>query len=116
MKHNSNFKYDLKLGKIGEKYLATILQDRMIEVKTDYKANKTGNVFVEYHSRDKPSGISTSQSEFYAFVLSNDLIILITLSKLKAICRPYLNTPRDVEGGDNDTSKGILLPITELIN
>ena len=115
MEHNNDFRYDLKLGQIGEKYLAEILTNKKIEVKTDFKAMKTGNVFIEYRSRGKPSGISTSESDFYAFILSNELIILIEKEKLKSLCRVYLNSNRDVKGGDSNTSKGILLPVKEII-
>jgi hypothetical protein len=34
---------------------------------------------------------------------------------LKKKCRKYLGTKRDVLGGDNNTSKGILLPVIELV-
>jgi len=114
MKYNSDFKYDLKLGQVGEKYLADILQNKKIEVKTDFKSLKTGNVFVEYESRGKPSGISTTQSEWYAFIVSNDIIKLITVSELKKKCRTHIGTSRDVLGGDNNTSKGILLKVSEI--
>jgi hypothetical protein len=36
------------------------------------------------------------------------------LDKLKSICREYLNTTKDIVGGDENTSKGILLPIIKL--
>jgi hypothetical protein len=39
---------------------------------------------------------------------------LIETKILKERCRKYLNTNRDKLGGDNNTSKGILLPINEL--
>lgn len=115
MKHNSDFKYDLKLGQIGERYLADILENQKIEVKTDLQANKTGNVFIEYESRNKPSGIAKTEAQFYTFILSNELIILIDTDSLKDICRGYLSTPKDIKGGDSNTSKGILLPVKELI-
>jgi hypothetical protein len=115
MDYNSDFRYDLKLGQIGEKYLGKILDNEKIEVKTDYQASDTGNLFIEYFSRGKESGIITTRATWYAFILSNDKIILISTKKLKQKCRPYLNTKRDVKGGDNNTSQGILLPIKDLI-
>jgi hypothetical protein len=120
MKHNNNFEYDLKLGNKGENLLAKIilLKGDTIEVKTDKDAIKgkaTNNVFVEYESRNNPSGISISKAKWYAFVISNENIILIETKKLKDICRKYLNSNRDVKGGDKNTSKGILLPLEDLI-
>ena len=111
----SDFKYDLKIGQVAEKRLGVIFSEKKIEVKTDLKAYKTGNVYIEYFSRGKPSGISTSESDYYCFVLGS-VMILIESKGLKEKCRKYLNTSRDKKGGDNDTSKGILLPVVELIN
>tara|TARA_R110000744_G_scaffold361091_1_gene468758 strand:- start:3803 stop:4153 length:351 start_codon:yes stop_codon:yes gene_type:complete len=115
MKHNSDFKYDLDLGLLGEKLVLDLLTNKKIEVKTDYKAKDTGNVFIEYSSRGKDSGITISHSDFYCFVTSNENIIFIEIKKLKKLCRKYLNTNRDIKGGDNNTSQGILLPLNEII-
>ncbi len=69
MEYNNDWRYDLKLGEKGENLLANILllKGDTIEVKTDFQAQETGNVFVEYKSRDKLSGISTSIATFWAF-------------------------------------------------
>jgi hypothetical protein len=115
MDYNNDFKYDLKIGQLGERHISNILSNKKIEVKTDFKALNTGNVFVEYESRNKKSGISTSEAEFYCFIISNEQLIIIETKLLKKKCRYYLKTKRDVIGGDLNTSKGILLPITELI-
>ena len=115
MKYNNDFAYDLKLGQKGENYLADILKGKKIEVKTDLQAMRTRNVFVEYKSRGKKSGLATTKSEWYAFIISNDNILLISTKRLKKKCIRYFETSRDIRGGDNDTSKGILLPINELL-
>ena len=112
MEFKSNFEYDLAFGQEGEMSFAD-LTNKKIEVKRDRLAHKTGNIFIEYESRGKPSGIATSKADFYAYYIS-DICILITLDKLKSICREYLNTSKDIVGGDDNTSKGILLPIIEL--
>ena len=115
MKHNSDFAYDLQLGLKGENLVYNMLSNEKIEVKTDFQAKDTGNVFVEYKSRGKLSGISTTHAKWFCFVLSNENIIFVDTIKLRNICREYLNTKRDILGGDNNTSKGILLPINQLI-
>jgi|TARA_R100000084_G_scaffold34033_1_gene13454 hypothetical protein len=117
MNFNSDFKYDLKLGNKGENLLYNIikLKGQTIEVKTDRDAIKnkcTGNLFIEYMSRGKLSGISTTQAKWWAFVISNEQIILIETNKLKKLCK--LKTLKRVSGGDNNTSKGILLPLKYL--
>ena len=113
MKYNNDFKYDLKVGQIKEEELGKILYEKRIEVKYDLQALDTGNVYVEYESRGKRSGISTSEAEFYCFAFG-DTFHLIETKLLKSRCRKYINTNRDKRGGDSNTSKGILLPIKEL--
>ena len=52
----TKFSKDLKYGKKHEKL---VMESRLdYELKTDRLAHKTGNVYVEYESRGKDSGIS----------------------------------------------------------
>jgi hypothetical protein len=113
MDFNSDFRFDLKIGQIKEEELHDILSNSLIEVKYDLKALETGNVFVEYESRGKPSGIATTQSEWYCFAIA-DTFHFIKTKDLAERCRKYLSTRRDIAGGDDNTSKGILLPTKEL--
>ena len=115
MKFNSDFRYDLEVGNIAEKQLSILLGKR-VEVKNDQKAHITGNVFIEYESRGKLSGISTSEAEYYCLVIMGKRFILIESNELKKLCRKYIGTNRDVKGGDSNTSKGILLPLKDLIS
>ena len=114
MHYNNDFKYDLKVGQTKEYELGLIFNSKKIEVKYDLQALKTGNVFVEYFSRGKKSGISITEADYYCFAFGKIFILVETL-ELKIKCRKYLNTKRDIKGGDSNTSKGILLPIKELI-
>lgn len=114
MEFNSDFKYDLLVGQVKEKELADIFGGKRIEVKNDLQAHRTGNIFIEYHSRGKNSGIATSEAEYYCICVQ-ELFILIPAEKLKEKCRKYINTNRDILGGDNNTSKGILLPLSDLV-
>lgn len=113
MNFNSDFKYDLQLGLKGENLVYEILSNKKIEVKTDLQANETGNIYIEYESRGKLSGITTTQADYYCFVLSNENLIFVETNKLKQLCKQ--KGLRRVPGGDEDTSMGILLPIKELI-
>ena len=67
MRYNSNFKYDLKVGMVAEKILAELLENKTIEVKKDLQAIKTGSIYIEYESRKKPSGLATTQADFYCY-------------------------------------------------
>jgi len=113
MNYNNDFKYDLKVGQTKEKALGNIFNNKTVEVKFDLKALKTGNVYVEYFSRGKKSGISNTIADYYCFCFGETYHIIET-TILKDRCRKWLNTNRDKKGGDNNTSKGVLLPITEL--
>lgn len=115
MKFNSDFRHDLEIGQVYEQSLATILNSKKIEVKRDFKATKTGNVFVEYYSRSRPSGISTTQADYYCYFLGEKRFVVLPTEELRDMCRPFLFTKRDVCGGDNNTSKGILLPLTAFV-
>jgi len=114
MNYNNDFRFDLKVGQIKEKELGDIFNNKKIEVKNDLQAIKTGNIFIEYESRNKKSGISTTQSDYYCFAF-NEIFVLNKKKKLKNICRKYIGTKNDILGGDNNTSKGILLPINKLL-
>ena len=113
MEYNNDFRYDLKVGQSKENQLGEILKSKTIEVKYDLQAPQTKNVYVEYFSRGKYSGISKTESDYYCFCFG-DTFHLIETELLKDRCRKYLNTKRDKRGGDSNTSKGILLPIEEL--
>jgi hypothetical protein len=42
-------------------------------------------------------------------------LYIVKTEDLKQKCRKYINTNRDKKGGDNMASKGIILPINELL-
>jgi len=114
MKHNNDFAYDLEFGQEGESQFAEIVNNKKVEVKRDRVAHKTGNLFIEYESRGKPSGIATSQADTYAYWIG-EACLVISSERLKHICRNYIGTEFDILGGDNNTSKGILLPIESIL-
>lgn len=114
MDYCNDFRYDLKIGQAKEQELGSIFNDKTVEVKHDLQATKTGRVYVEYQSRGKPSGIATTQADYYCFCFGSTFHLIPT-PLLKERCRKYLGTWHDKAGGDNNTSKGILLPIRELI-
>ena len=114
MQLNSDFRFDLAIGQTYETQLAELL-GKKIEVKRDFKALETGNIFVEYESRGKRSGIATSEAEWWCYWLSEKHFVMVEKDELKELCRKYLNTNRDVKGGDSNTSKGILLPMIDFL-
>ena len=115
---DSRFDINLLEGKVSESELFDILQT--VEVKKDYKTHQTGNIAVEFQSRGKPAGIATTEAKWWAFVLvnkdfDNTMITLFKTDELMKACRKYVNTNRDVYGGDDDTSRMILLPLKDTL-
>lgn len=130
------FEKDLKTGKKFEEHALQLIQKKYpkayiedgyflewdifipelqigVEVKSDAQYKATGNFYVEYFCNGKPSGISTTKAKMYYIYL--DKLYILKTEDLKEKCRKYINTKRDKKGGDNMASKGIILPIKELI-
>lgn len=113
-KPEKGFDLDLAHGKIREEMLRKLLLNGKIEVKTDHRTYDTGNVFIEIESRGKPSGITVSESDWWAFVLEgnckSDVIIMVHSNRLKNLCKDK----KAIWGGEQ--SRGILISVKELIN
>ena len=111
----TKFSKDLKYGKKHEKL---VMESRLdYELKTDRLAHKTGNVYVEYESRCKNSGITTSKSNLWIFKIVDKkdkhlFSIEIPLDRLRKMV--YNKYPITL-GGDHRTSKGYLVPLLDLV-
>ena len=106
------FDLDLKDGLIGEANLRKIFANKKIEVKRDYLSKTTGNIAIEFECRGVPSGIATTEAEFWCFILEKEnLYILVPTEKLRLLCA----MAEIVEGGDDKASKMYLLPKWDLI-
>ena len=111
----TKFTKDLSYGKKHEKLVMKSMEN--FELKTDRMAHKTGNVYVEFQSRGKDSGIRTSKSDTWIFKIPNGrdthlFSIHIPLTRLKKLVNKNYKV---VPGGDNLTSRGYLVPLTDLI-
>jgi len=119
MQHNSDFRYDLKRGQEAEEWFAGMLTSDSIECKRDYRAHRTRNVFVEFESRGKPSGIRRTEAEHWAFIYGPselDLrVVVIPTERLKALAEEAIAEDRWKPGGDSNTSKGAIIPLKELV-
>ena len=111
----TKFTKDLSYGKKHEKLVMKSMEN--FELKTDRMAHKTGNVYVEFQSRGKDSGIRTGKSDTWIFKIVSKgdrhlFSIQIPLTRLKKLVSTDY---RIVPGGDNLTSRGYLVPLTDLI-
>jgi len=115
VEYNSDFRYDLKVGQVSEKRLGELLTDKTIEVKRDFRASQTGRVFVEFFCRGKPSGISTTEADFWAFMISDESVVILPTKRLKKLVREARKKGNVVSGGDSNLSQGALVEIERLM-
>jgi hypothetical protein len=119
MKYSSSFTHDLNFGEKAEDWINELFSNgKHIEVKNDRLIHKTGNLFIEYESRDKPSGLATTTAEYWIYRLSElDSALIFPTKTLKQTCRVYFKQNIFLKnGGDNNSSKGFLIPLTRLLN
>lgn len=111
---NNDNKYDLLF------YSPKFNQYITIEVKEDFTCARTGNVGLEYSCRGKPSGISVSKADFYAYKLHTPSkaikLVLLPTNTLKRLITERRYT-RTVNGGDlGSDSLSYLFPLTTVLN
>lgn len=116
MNYRSDFDLDLSTGEQGEAVVHDMLHLSTIEVKTDFMANVTGNIAVEFESWGKPSGIAVTKARHWVFVIPNKIAIFVETNRLKHLARHFYQMGRIAPGGDLNKSKMVLIPITELIH
>ena len=114
------FDLDLQYGKIREQMVATMLQDKKIEVKSERDLwMKTGNIAIEYECYGKPSGIMATQADFWFHNLCiGDETFATLVFDVKALRRiiDNLDYKNSVRGGDNYAAKMYLLNIKKLFS
>lgn len=117
MKHSSSFTYDLHIGEQAEDWAKELLGVKgKVEVKTDSMAHLTGNAFIEVYSRGKLSGISTTTADYWLYRIEKlDTSIIVKTERLKELVKKHHAINGFKEGGDNNTSKGVLVPIIEFL-
>lgn len=122
MELNKNYKFDIDLA-YGVKTESLLMElfngNGKIEVKSERdKWVNTGNIAIEFMSRGKKSGILSTESDYWFHSLNiEDEIVMIFVFKtnvLREWIRARLHELKEVKGGDDNTSKLILIPIRRL--
>jgi hypothetical protein len=128
MSYEPRFDFDFARGLVGEDLVGTFLaelQGKKIEVKTDYRVNETGNVYVEtwqYSQPDesdkKQSGINVSESDFWCFASpTGEGFIMVKASVIKELIRD--TQPREVRqpiaSAKTKASIGRILPVADIL-
>lgn len=111
------FKYDLALGQERENVLAQALgDDAKIELKSDSRSQQTGNIFVEVSSRGKPSGIMTTEADWFVYELREiETFVLMRTGRMRELVEDRMAKYGTVTGGDGGTSVGVLLRVNQLV-
>jgi hypothetical protein len=119
---SDNFDIDLDFGKIYEQKVKDIFEGKGgIEVKTERGAwKKTGNIAIEIRYKGNPSGLSTTNADWWVHILSNngdiDTALMFKVNKLKKKISKLVSRKEAhiVMGGDNNKSEIVLVPINKL--
>jgi hypothetical protein len=95
--YNHDRKFDLQLGQalINERRLGEIFAGakiERIELKSEtYQWEQTGNICIEYRCDGKPSGISTTQADFWVHELRREdrtlVYLMFPVERLKELAR-----------------------------
>jgi len=119
---NNKFDIDLKVGEEYEDTLAGVLKLGKVEVKTEIdKWRDTGNIAIEIRCYGKLSGLSVTEAEHWAHILSykGDIkaVLLFPVEELKRIVRELTDNKeaRIVMGGDDDKSQMVLVSLKKLM-
>ena len=120
MNFNNDFRYDLEVGKEGERIVDSLFKDKLLEVKRDSWVAKSGNIAIEYESRGKPSGIATTEADYWVIIFSgayqDKVMCVFETERLKEVARKYYMKGYVKAMGDNNTSMAVLIPIKEICN
>jgi len=123
------FDVDLERGNVGEDLLELFFDDaennNMFEVKTDYRINETGNIYVEthkYRNPDKsdavPSGINVTEAKWWVQASPDGVAMLIVKTEQ---LRKYIDvvpqpvTAKPIANAHSAAIFGELVPVKGLM-
>ena len=102
------YEHDTKYRKEYDLIIYKDEQPIKIEVKSDRQASKTNNLAIEYQCNREPSGINTTEADYWMyFIVFEDRqeCYKIPIDVLRKFCKSCHN----VSGGDGNRSKLYLL-------
>ena len=126
VKFNRDQKYDLQLSQalIQERKLADIFGSAAIE-KIELKSEswlweKTGNICIEYRQNGKPSGICSTEADFWVHELRRDdrtlCYLMFPAERLRELAgAAFLKGHYREGGGDGGRFCNILIPLADIL-
>ena len=121
---NPFFDLDYRRGQVGEELVGTFLENLnggLIEVKTDYRAGMTGNVYIETWQQDgaggwKESGLNLSKANFYAIAGPGATgFIVIRSEELKALARVAPERTISASNVNTVNTRGRLVKLVDIL-
>jgi hypothetical protein len=123
------FDVDLERGNVGEELLDLFFADgednNMFEVKTDYRINETGNIYVETHKYRKPdqsdavlSGINVTEAKWWVQASPDGVAMFIVKTEHLRKYIELVNPPKSAQPIANShsaASLGVLIPMRGLM-
>jgi hypothetical protein len=89
-----------------------VLRFSTYELKSDEQCQTTGNLFIEFEQKGRPSGIAVTEAECWATQFRHDCYVLVPTRQMKKLCE---REKRIVRGGDYDNYRGYLVPWMDLL-
>ena len=119
-----NFDIDLEFGQVWEEHVRKIFESKgTIEVKTERDIwRTTGNIVIEIGYKGKPSGLSTTDANWWIHVLTTGgdfhTALIFKVAKLRQTVTELVTTGKAdiMKGGDNNQSELVRVPLKELFN
>lgn len=132
---NKDKKFDIQLNasllaerKLGEIFASGKLERLdlspehwKIEQKTEsWLWERSGNLCIEYKNRGQPSGIASTEADFWVHELKRDddtlVYIMVPVPHLRELCRKYYKEGKFRKGvGDDGQSDVVLVPIKDIL-
>ena len=121
--YQPDFDIDLRRGQQGEQFVANILTgvDGTVEVKRDYGAHSTGNVYVETYQLNRsgdgwnPSGLLTTKADWWAFC-GPDLtgFLLVSTRVLKHLTAEAPHASQPIRDDKTNATAGRLVKVADI--
>ena len=127
MKNSIDFKTDLAYGERAEELFDGYFRNKEFEIKRDRLMHETGRCYIEYESRGRRSGIAMDDIRPLWIYTSDDCSIgfMMDAERLRETIRIYkkeceqglIEPPAhwNKEGGDDNTSRGALIDVKDLV-
>jgi hypothetical protein len=127
--YEPRFDRDLDRGNVGEDLLELFFADgednNMFEVKTDYRINETGNIYVETHkfrrpdqSDAVPSGINVTEAKWWVQASSDGIAMFIIKTEHLRKYIELVDPPKSAQpiaNSQSAASLGVLIPMKGLM-